>query len=78
MLITEIFRPMKEKITKAVLISFAGIMFCIVCNHMSKREHAENICLRMSYEQYEYINNLLGGTNDVMAIADYYENHATR
>lgn len=38
-----------------------------------KREHAEDVVLRMSYEDYDTIRSILGEDASIIKIAEYYE-----
>lgn len=55
-------------LTLVAVVIFLSAMRCA-----GRQEHAEDVVLRMSQEQYDEINARLGGCNDVVKIAEYYE-----
>lgn len=57
------------------LIVLAAIIFCMCIRCTGRQEHAEDVVLRMSQEQYDEINERLGMCNDVVKIAEYYVEH---
>lgn len=58
---------------KTGLTVMAVIFFALAIRCTGRQEHAEDVVLRMSQEQYDEINARLGGCNDVVKIAEYYE-----
>lgn len=54
-------------------------LFCIFLAFLwhaaERREHAEDVVLRMSQEHFDSIKSILGEDANIVKIADYYEQH---
>lgn len=57
---------------KKLILLFA-VLISIAWMAAEKREHAEDVVLKMSYEDYDTIRSILGDDASIIKIAEYYE-----
>lgn len=59
---------------KKMILLFA-VFIALVWAAADKREHAEDVVLKMSYEEFDSIRAVLGEDASIIEIAEYYEQH---
>lgn len=57
---------------KKMILLFA-VFVALAWAAADKREHAEDVILHMSYEDYDSIRSILGDEASIVKIAEYYE-----
>lgn len=55
------------------LIFIFCILIAVLWHVAQRREHAENVILQMSQEEFDKIRDTLGDEANFIQIADYYE-----